>query len=94
MANPETAPAIPLTTDWINLYSQSGIPVGTQVIVTCRGKYTALVAESAVTPVGIEGVQIYPTRMMYVDEGSPGLWARADNINPHTVVIVQQDNNV
>jgi hypothetical protein len=95
MANPETPPAIHLTGDWLNIYSASGIPVGTQLLITTRGKYTSFLAESATTPAaGVEGVQLYPMRQCIVDEGSVGLWAKASKHEPHTVIIVQIDQNV
>ena len=94
MPNLPTPPAIKLTNEWQDLYSASGIAVGTQVIVFCRGKHSAFLAESVAEPVGIEGIETYPTRAMYIDEGSPGLWARAAHNDPYTVIVVQVDNVV
>ena len=93
MINPETPPSIQLSDEWLNVYAASGIAVGTQLIVTTRGKATAYLAESAAAPVGVDGIQCYPMKQAFVDAGSPGLWARADNNNPYTVIVVQRDDN-
>ena len=93
MANNPTPPSITLTNEWLDLYAASGIPVGTQVLINTRGKHSSYIAESASEPVGIDGIEIYPTRQCYIDEGSPGLWARSAHSAPHTVVVVQQDKN-
>ena len=86
-----TPPSIALTDQWLDVYAASGHPVGTQLLITTRGKHTAYLAESADAPVGVDGVQLYPMRQAVVDEGSAGLWARADHNSPHTLIIVQLD---
>ena len=93
MANESTKPSMVLTSEWQDVYSHSGIAVGTQVLITTRGKATAYLAESAAAPVGVDGIQLYAMRQAIVDEGSPGLWARADNNVPYTLIVVQLDNN-
>ena len=91
--NLPTPPSMVLTSEWQNVYEHSGITVGTQLIVTTRGKATAYLAESVAEPVGVDGIQCYPMKQAFVDKGSPGLWARADNNSPYTVIVVQQDDN-
>ena len=88
-----TPPSIALTDQWLDLYAASGIPVGTQVLVSCRGKHSAYLAESVAAPAMVDGVEVYPTRQACVDEGSIGLWAKAAHNSPNTVVVVQQDKN-
>ena len=86
-----TPPSIPLTNDWLDVYEASGIPVGTQILINTRGKHSAYLAESVAEPVGIEGVEIYPTRQAICDEGSIGLWARSAHNSPYTLITVQVD---
>ena len=86
-----TPPSIKLTTEWLDIFEASGIPVGTQLLITTRGKHTAYLAESVAEPEGVDGIQLYAMRQAIVDEGSPGLWARADHSHPHTLIIVQVD---
>lgn len=92
--NEPTPQAIPLTDVWVDLYAISGIAVGTQVLVTTRGKHVAYLVESVGDPGDHDGIQLYPLRQCIVDEGSIGLWARAAHNQPHTSVIVQIDQNV
>ena len=93
MPNPPTPPSIEIGQDWVNLYAQSGITVGTQLLVTCRGKMSAYLAESAAQPpADLDGIEIYPTRQYIIDAESPGLWARMPRASQTGALIVQVDN--
>ena len=95
MPNLPTPPSITITGDWVDLYAASGIPVGTQLLVTCRGKLSAYLAESATQPsADLDGIEIYPTRQYVIDVESPGLWARMARASVDGALVVQVDNVV
>jgi hypothetical protein len=66
---------------WVNLYSSTGITVGTAVNVTNKGSYPILLAVSVSSPVSSTiGAPLHPGpfgSVAFVDAGESGLWARA-----------------
>jgi len=92
MANNPTPPAILVTDEWVDLYLLSGLTVGSQVLVSCRGKHSVFLAESDTQPaLDLEGIELYPTRQMIVDVNSVGLWVRSVNNQINSYVVVQED---
>ena len=86
-----TPPAIQVAREWVDVYAESGIAVGTQILINTRGKHSVYLAESAAAPGDFEGIELYPTRQAIVDAGSVGLWARTAHNNPYSLIIVQVD---
>lgn len=93
MANNPTPLGITITDQWLDLYVASGLPVGEQLVITCRGSLSVYLAESLAAPsLDLQGVELYPTRQLIVDEDSIGLWARTSTANKPSLIIVQKDN--
>jgi hypothetical protein len=91
MANNVTGPAIEVGSDWVDLYAQSGLTVGSQLLVSTRGNHSVFLAEAETQPASdLEGVEVYPTRQMIVDVNSIGVWARTSH-NKESFVVVQED---
>ena len=62
---------------WVNVYSLSGIAVGTSVQVQNKGNGYILLAISATSPASgsVKGYVLEPFKACLVDAGESGLWA-------------------
>jgi hypothetical protein len=94
MANDPTPESIDIGPAWVDLYAASGLEVGLQVLVNCRGQQSVYLAESVAAPADdLDGVECYPTRQLIVDEGSIGLWCRTAKATVAGRVVVQRDSD-
>ena len=61
---------------WVDLYAETGIVLGTQLIIQNIGKDEAILTESATEPTGNYGLNKLPSRN-YVNNssGNVGAWA-------------------
>lgn len=75
MATSLPSVTIPLNT-WVDLYAETGIPVGTQIIVQNIGSSEAVLTESATIPNSAIGSNSIPVRKYLTNEASNvGAWA-------------------
>jgi len=83
MATANTLPDVTLTqSTWVNLYTASGITVGTAVTLYNKGSqpfYVAISASAPTSPSPTFGIPVYqyntPTASLSVPSGASGLWA-------------------
>ena len=70
---------LPLGT-WVNLYTATGLTVGTQIQVQNVGNVPVRVVSQAATPTDASGFNlIRPRSLTFVSQTTPtGAWARAD----------------
>ena len=76
----DTLPNIRLPQNqWVNLYTASGIPVGTRIQIQNVGNTDVQTVTSATAPTAATGYnKIRPTSLTFVSQASPsGAWARS-----------------
>ena len=72
-------PSVVIPSDsWVDLYAETGIPVGTQLIVQNLGGYNARLVESSSKPTMNSGYNIITPKAFLTSASSPiGSWAYA-----------------
>lgn len=94
MANTRNDVTIP-PKQWVDLYTLSGITVGTAVSIINKGSspfYVVIAASAPAAPTGVpKGVPVYTSgtysSSTTVSSGASGLWAYcADNVNTYALV--------
>ena len=74
-------PPVTLTDSiWVDLYDETGIVAGTQLLIQNTGSSEALLAESATEPTPLSGYNIIPTRAYLTNNAANvGAWAFSEN---------------
>ena len=73
----DTLPNIPIPErTWVDLYAESGIAVGTQIIVKLLGGYEVRLVTSATQPTDMSAFDVLVSRTVPVtnDAGDSGAW--------------------
>lgn len=71
-------PVILSPNKWFELYAETGITVGTQIIIQNTGKYEVILTESATEPTSGYGHNKLPSREFFTNTtGNVGAWARS-----------------
>jgi len=77
----DTLPDIELPVNtWVDLYAQSGILVGTRIIVSNKGSSSLILATSATEPTTLDGVPLETYKDRINESGDSGAWAYSGNV--------------
>lgn len=100
MMMPSTIPSITLSSEWQDVYSLTGLEVGTRLSIENIGSNTAELniseTEPSARPNNVGAASLYPLETKYLEIDNPGLWARVKaGINsPSTVLQVDETKGI
>lgn len=77
----DTLPDIPLPANqWVDLYTESSILVGTQIITNNKGSSRIILATQATEPTTLDGVVCDVNESSINENGDSGAWAYSANV--------------